>query len=802
MTNNYTYHSPEPIPHTNTTENCLLEIKDWMTNNKLQLSDGKTEVMLIRSKYDLSLNPLKCLQLGSTSIKPVQAVTFDTNDELNFSRYWDLEAIGISHKEHSRQTDFEEFKENNLTRTRDDKYVASLPWKEDHPPLPTNFNICQACTRSMVRRLSPELLHTYNEIISDQLSRGFIEKIKEDNPEEGHYIPHHSVAKYSTTTPIRIVYDCSCTQYPNPSLNDCLETGPSLINDLVEILIRFRVNKIAFTSDIEKAFLNVQLAEHDRKYTKFLWLSDPTDTESDFVVYQFASVLFGSASSPFILNSVVKTHLDSEETPVADDIKRNIYVDNVISGINSTQSTLKHGNSQSKEHISAQELKHAETLWIKSVQLICYSDEIRALRTHTKSRPPLIRQLQLFVDDSGILRCGGRLQNAVIEYSAKHPILLPPKHAYTKLVIRNAHEAVLHAGTMTTVTFIRQQLWIPRIRQAVNAVIRNCVKCLKFGGKPYAKPATPPLPNFRLEESVPFTITGLDYTGTLYYRTPTSKHNKSYICLFTCAVTRAVHLELVTDMTADAFLRAFRRFAARRSLPKYLVSDNASTFLAAAQEIERLVNNESVKGYLGNKGVTWKFIPKRAPWFGGFYERLIGITKACLRKILGKSCVYLDELTTILTEVESVINDRPLTYVSGNNEDPSPLTPSHLLYRRLITQLPHDVIDDDELLDPSYGNERSTLQKRAIHLDKLHEHFWQRWRNEYLQTLRERHAQITDRGHSNNVIKVGDVVQVHSDTNKRVNWQLAVVQRLVHSNDNLVRSAIIRTKTGITNRPI
>ncbi|XP_006811462.1 uncharacterized protein LOC102806500 [Saccoglossus kowalevskii] len=148
-------------------------------------------------------------------------------------------------------------------------------------------------------------------------------------------------SKNSTTTPIRIVYDCSCTQYPNPSLNDCLETGPSLINDLVEILIQFRVNKIAFTSDIEKAFLNVQLVKHDRKYTKCLRLSDPMDTESDFVVYQFASVLFGSSSSPFIQNSVVKTHLDSEETPVADDIKQNIYVDNVISGINTVHDIQK-----------------------------------------------------------------------------------------------------------------------------------------------------------------------------------------------------------------------------------------------------------------------------------------------------------------------------------------------------------------------------------------------------------------------------------------------------------------------------
>ncbi|XP_070546926.1 uncharacterized protein [Ptychodera flava] len=177
----------------------------------------------------------------------------------------------------------------------------------------------------------------------DTKSRDFIEEVDDDDKANGHYLPHRSVKKDSTTTPIRVVYDCSCRQSDSPSLNDCLQTGPPLLNDLSSILLRFRVHDIALSSDIEKAFLNVRLDENDRKFTKFLWLSDPSDPESPFKVYRFKTVLFGAVCSPFILNAVVKTHLESNNnTPIAADLKDNIYVDNVISGVNNTTEATKY----------------------------------------------------------------------------------------------------------------------------------------------------------------------------------------------------------------------------------------------------------------------------------------------------------------------------------------------------------------------------------------------------------------------------------------------------------------------------
>jgi transposase InsO family protein len=204
------------------------------------------------------------------------------------------------------------------------------------------------------------------------------------------------------------------------------------------------------------------------------------------------------------------------------------------------------------------------------------------------------------------------------------------------------------------------------------------VKCNRVIGKPYRVPDPPPLPKVRVEEAPPFSVTGVDFTGALYVKNATGSETKCYICLFTCAATRAVHLEVVPDLSTDAFLQAFRRFTSRKSLPKVMISDNATTYVAAANYIKHLFKTTAIQEELGKRGTEWRFIPKRAPWYGGFWERLIGLTKTTLRKILGRRFVTMETLQTIVTEIEAVMNDRPITYVSSNIDDLEPLTPSHL----------------------------------------------------------------------------------------------------------------------------
>ena len=302
-------------------------------------------------------------------------------------------------------------------------------------------------------------------------------------------------------------------------------------------------------------------------------------------------------------------------------------------------------------------------------------------------------------------------------------------------------------------------------------------------GKPYKTPDPPPLPRTRVGSARPFAVTGVDFTGTLYTKEPLGEH-KAYICLFTCASTRAIHLEIVTDLSTETFLLAFRRFASHRSLPSVMISDNASTYLAAAEELKMLFESDHIKEALGRQGVDWQFIPRRAPWYGGFWERLIGLTKQAIRKTLGRSFISLQQLQTIVVEVESMLNDRPLTYVNSDLQDLQPLTPSHLLYGRRIQQAPRPLEDQEEENDPSFVD-GVDLRKRVDKLTQLISHFSSRWKREYLTSLREFYK--TSR-QGKQLIRTGDVVIVHEDNKPRLQWRLAVIETLLRA--RMVKSVL------------
>ena len=273
------------------------------------------------------------------------------------------------------------------------------------------------------------------------------------------------------------------------------------------------------------------------------------------------------------------------------------------------------------------------------------------------------------------------------------------------------------------------------MRQRVRVVTRSCITCKRMQGSRYPVPPEAPLPSVRLQEARPFLTTGIDYSGALMVKTG-EVTSKIYIALFTCATTRAVHLELVQDNSAEAFLRAFRRFVGRRSLPKLLLSDNSTTFVSSAGHLALLQSHPELQEWLKHHRCEWKFIPSRSPWMGGFWERLIGMTKMCLKKILGRSIVSEDELQTLITEVESGLNDCPLTYSSHGLDVLEALTPAHLLYGYRLGSLPSPIEDQDEA-DELYLD-RPLLTKRQLKCAKLLEGFWSRWRSEYLTSLRER----------------------------------------------------------------
>ena len=220
-----------------------------------------------------------------------------------------------------------------------------------------------------------------------------------------------------------------------------------------------------------------------------------------------------------------------------------------------------------------------------------------------------------------------------------------------------------------------------------------------------------------------------DFTEPLYVRSENGI-TKSYICLFTCAVTRAVHLEVLSDLSEKRFMQPSRRFSSRRSVPHHMISDNASTFLASSETLKDLFKSPSLREQFSRQGVEWKFIPKRAPWYRHFWERLFGLTEKVISKTLGKASITLTELQTLTIDVEAVLNDRPISCVSSDCADKEPLTPCRLLKGRRITSLPYPIADDDPS-DPDYGSASDISVTAQAH---ILEHFWNGWTPEYLDT--------------------------------------------------------------------
>ena len=437
------------------------------------------------------------------------------------------------------------------------------------------------------------------------------------------------------------------------------------------------------------------------------------------------------------------------------------------------------------DQLTGEDLKVAEELWIRSVQTELFAPKLLHLRSQNKSTPPIrVSQFGLFVDHSDLLRCQGRINNAQLTTASKNPVLLPPNHYWVKLLIQHVHDDIKHSGTADTLATLREKYWILKGRQAVKKVINSCIICNKLEGPPYASTVSPDLPDFRTSEDPPFSHTGVDFAGPLYAKN-CGASEKAYICLFTCCSTRAVHLELTPDLSVNSFLLAFRRFAGQRGLPVTVISDNAKTFHTSSKEFLKIARSREVNNYLGSKGVTWRFIVERAPWWGGFYERLVRSVKRSLKKSIGRSNLTHDQLSTLLVEIEGIINSRPMTYLASDQDGVTgSLSPSHLINGRRLTALSND--EHFEIVST-----HQSLTQRLKHHRHLLNQFTKLWRRDYLLNLREAHNLKTKRG-GQPLIKVGNVVVVKSDTSKRLFWKLAIVDNLLTSADDRVRAANVR----------
>ena len=307
----------------------------------------------------------------------------------------------------------------------------------------------------------------------------------------------------------------------------------------------------------------------------------------------------------------------------------------------------------------AEDLQYAELSWVCHIQAKSFVKEFEYLRSPgNQPAPTYVQQFGLFLDDNNVMKCKGRINNSTVSLEEKNPIFLPAKHPLIKLLVMHIHQQAKHGGVNITLTTLRERYWILKGRQIVKSILRSCVVCKKLEGLPYASPCPPDLPACRVSDDLPFAHTGLDFAGPLYVQESTDRGNdtKVYMRLFTCASTRAIHLELTRGLNVDSFLLAFRRFVGRRGLPATLLSDNATTFRSSSKEIQSICRSSEVFHYLTNNRTSWKFIVPKAPWWGGFWERMVQTVKCSLRKVVGRAILRFDELNTLLIEIESIIN--------------------------------------------------------------------------------------------------------------------------------------------------
>ena len=310
--------------------------------------------------------------------------------------------------------------------------------------------------------------------------------------------------------------------------------------------------------------------------------------------------------------------------------------------------------------------------------------------------------------------------------------------------------------------------------------------CRRYEGKTYSYPDVPQLPSSRVNDDYVFKYTGIDYCGPLFVKNIYSEGEifKCWILLASCASTRFIHLDLVPDCSALVCIQGLRRLLSKLGAPYEIISDNGSCFTA-----------DETQQFASSRGILWHLNVAAAPWWGGFFERMVRSVKRILRKILKTARLSYEEVLTILAEIEVVTNNRPLTFSYEEPGDET-LSPNHLVFGKRISS---------ETLLIKNGNVNMDIKKRVAYRNSILEHFWNRWRNEYLTELREFHKSHNKSG-SNNIINKGDVVIIQDSNSVRGLWKLGIIEKLLPSTDGQVRAANVRCvsagKIRYLNRPV
>lgn len=459
---------------------------------------------------------------------------------------------------------------------------------------------------------------------------------------------------------------------------------------------------------------------------------------------------------------------------------------------------LRDKRSTPRGHLTSHELNEAKHSWISVIQQQNFHTEMAIIRSNSsKTTQMRLWNLNPFLDETNLLRVGGRLSFADINYDEKHPFILPKNNHFSNLLILHSHDHTLHGGTQLTLSNLRQNYWILGGRNEVRKIIKNCFTCARVKGA-IATQLMADLPEHRVSIlSRPFLQTGMDLCGPITLRlskSPGSKIYKGYVVLFVCMSVKAVHLEPVTDLTSEAFLMSLQRFISHHGKPTDLYSDCGTNFVGAerllrkhqTEFLESIYSNVIV--YLTNEGINFHFNPPHAPSFGGIWESNIRRVKHHLYRVIGDKALAYDELATILARIQAILNSRPLVPMSDDPTDTTYITPGHFLIGEAFTTTPEPhIIGKPEPITHHY---RSMLKRVQI--------FAAFFKNHYFHTLQQRPKWLKKREN----LKIGDLVLIKEQLLPPLKWAMGRITKTMPGKDGLVRVCQIKTENGSFVRPI
>lgn len=419
----------------------------------------------------------------------------------------------------------------------------------------------------------------------------------------------------------------------------------------------------------------------------------------------------------------------------------------------------------------------------------------REIQTFKTTRTGTIGTLAVIWDpETELLRINGRIQSKNLTRDEQFPIIIPKEGDLGILLVRDAHEKTGHGGNQLMLQYLRTKYWVTGARQIAKNTTRQCPICFRYRMKT-SEQLMAALPTIRTTPTRAFTRTGVDYAGPVMIRSALGrfpKLTKAYISVFVCLVTRAIHLELVSDETTEAFIAAFRRMVARRGLVAEMVSDNGRNFVGANNYLKTIIEEQQKRAPELERefNLKWNFITPRAPHHGGIYEAAVKSVKYHLTRIIGTTTLTYDEYDTVLCQTESFLNSRPITPLNDDPTSLNALTPGHFLVFEELVRIP----DERDFRDiPDNRLHRPEL------LQKMLQHLWDRWHEEYLNMLINRSKWLKPERN----IQIGDLVIVKEDNVPPMKWKLGRIEEVFpNKEDNLVRSVVVRTAAGVYKRPI